>query len=107
MFIDFVEVENFARQFGVPNKFSINKINKHLISNNHFKEKNSGGLTIWCIDKFVHRIQTTKTLNLKLCLDRLQKINKIFDNFILDTKYTNLINSCLTYMMEDYYSTTI
>ena len=39
MFIDFVEVENFARQFGVPNKFSINKINKHLISNNHFEEK--------------------------------------------------------------------
>ena len=32
MFIDFVDVENFAKQSGVSNNFYINKINKHLIN---------------------------------------------------------------------------
>ena len=36
MSIDFVDVENFAHQYGVPKKFYINKINKHLNLDNHF-----------------------------------------------------------------------
>ena len=42
MFIDFIIVENFARRFDVPNNFFINKINKRLISNNHFGTKTLG-----------------------------------------------------------------
>ena len=37
MFIDFVDLEFFARQYDVPKRFYINKINIHLISDNHFE----------------------------------------------------------------------
>jgi hypothetical protein len=44
-FINFVDAENFAKEFGVPNNPHINKIYKHLISNNHFgTKKNTKGV---------------------------------------------------------------
>ena len=36
IFIDFVDVWNFAKQCGVPKNFYINKIYKQLNSDNHF-----------------------------------------------------------------------
>ena len=39
MFIDFVDVEKFPKQLGVPNNFHIKKIYKHSISVNHFGTK--------------------------------------------------------------------
>jgi hypothetical protein len=36
MFIDFVDVENIAHQYGVPNNFYINTINKHVNLDKHF-----------------------------------------------------------------------
>lgn len=50
MFIDYVDVEDFAKQTSVPNNFCINKINKHLVSNNHFGDKNLWDMTIRCIE---------------------------------------------------------
>jgi len=38
-FSNFVDVKIFAKEFGVPNNPHINKIYKHLISNNHFGTK--------------------------------------------------------------------
>lgn len=43
MFIDFVDLEIFAKQSGVPNNFYINIIYKNLIPANHFGTKNSEG----------------------------------------------------------------
>ena len=54
-FIDFVNVKNLAREFGVQNNFHINKIYKHLILNNHFggktkkkKKKHQRSRTTFC-----------------------------------------------------------
>jgi hypothetical protein len=46
MFIDFVNVENIAKQFGVTNNFHINKTYKLLILDNDLQHITPGGRTV-------------------------------------------------------------